>query len=274
MKFCYLDESGTGSEIAVGVGVVIDAARMNRANRDWDELLEDARTNLSRELVELKGRSLYRGNDQWRQVDSGERTAFIESVIEWLVRKKHVVTFGAVRESRLGDARLRFDVGGFQDATRWSIAAMHVILGVQKQYQRQKNNTGNTVFVFDEGPKADELTQLVLDPPPATGAFYSRKKNQDPLDQVIDVPYFADSKHVGLIQVADLFAFLIRLYAELKEDVTEEKFGGEAERLGGWIEKMRPCLMGDAARWSKTATDSCTRFLRAAAPPSLLSVAP
>ena len=198
----------------------------------------------------------------------------IESVIEWLVRKKHVVTFGAVRESRLGDARLRFDVGGFQDATRWSIAAMHVILGVQKQYQRQKNNTGNTVFVFDEGPKADELTQLVLDPPPATGAFYSRKKNQDPLDQVIDVPYFADSKHVGLIQVADLFAFLIRLYAELKEDVTEEKFGGEAERLGGWIEKMRPCLMGDAARWSKTATDSCTRFLRAAAPPSLLSVAP
>ena len=239
---------------------------------DWDELLDDVRSNLAGDLVELKGRSLYRGNDQWRQFDGGDRTKFIERIIEWLVRKKHVVTFGAVSKSRLATVRSEFDLDGFQKATNWSIAAMHVILGVQKRYQGNKSNKGNTVFVFDEGPKAEELTQLVLDPPEATGAFYKRKKKQEPLDQVVDVPYFADSRHVGLIQVADLFAFLIRLYAELKEGVTEEKFSGETERLAGWIEQMGPCLMRDAARWPKTTTDPCTRFLREAAPPSLLKM--
>ena len=272
MKFCYLDESGAGTEITVVAGVVIDAIRMHRAKIDWDELLDDVREDMSGNLVELKGRSLYRGNEQWRQLDGGERTKFIERIIEWMVNKKHVVTFGAVSESRLVTARDDFDLDGFQNATRWSVAAMHVILGVQKQYQREKNNKGNTVFVFDEGPKADELTQLVLDPPPATGTFYKQGKSQEPLDQVVDVPYFADSRHVGLIQVADLFAFLVRLYAELKEGVTSEKFTGETERLAGWIKKMGPCLLKDSARWPSTAKDPCTRFLRSAAPPSLLKI--
>ena len=83
---------------------------------------------------------------------------------------------------------------------------------------------------------------------------------------------FADSKHVELIQVADLFAFIIRLYAELKESFTEEKFEGELARLRGWIDLMNPVLMRDSTRWNPSSKDPCTTFLRAVAPLSLLSL--
>ena len=150
---------------------------------------------------------------------------------------------------------------------------MHLVLGIQKQYQRERSNKGNTIFVFDDIRSKDELTDLILEPPAETAEFYKRGKKQEPLDQVIDVPYFADSKHVGLIQLADLFAFLICLYAELEEGVKKEKFEGESARLTGWLADMRPFLLKDAARWPATAKDPCTRFFRAAAPPSLLRIA-
>ena len=38
MKFCYLDETGTGSEpIAIIIGILVDAYRMKPTKKDWDE---------------------------------------------------------------------------------------------------------------------------------------------------------------------------------------------------------------------------------------------
>jgi len=240
---------------------------------DWDELLDDVRRSVEGNFLELKGRHLYRGNQVWRELDGGERTEFIERIIQWMVEKKHHLTFGAVRRDNLQAARKDFNLDGFESKEQWSVAAMHLVLGIQKTHQGQKTNKGNTVFVFDDAKSKETLSQLVLDPPPATDGFYKRGRKQERLDQVIDVPYFVDSKDVSLIQLADLFAFLLRLYAELKDGVTEEKFPGETQRLEGWITDMRPFLLKDSARWPSSSKDPCTRFLRAAAPPSLLRIA-
>ena len=46
MKFCYLDESGMGSEpIFVLAGIVVDATRMHITKAAWNDLisLEDCR---------------------------------------------------------------------------------------------------------------------------------------------------------------------------------------------------------------------------------------
>ncbi len=245
---------------------------MNRAKRDFDEFFSDVQSDLSGDLKELKGSSLYRGNAHWRQLDGGERSEVIERLIRWMADKRHKVTFGAVSKASLDSLRSEYNLDGFQDTSSWGIAAMHVVLTVQKAHQREKKNKGNTLFVFDAATKRDELTQMVIDPPEATGGFYARKKRQQHLDQVIDVPYFVDSKHVGLVQVADLFAYLIRLYAQLKEGKIEEKFDGEVARLDRWISDAQPCLLPDAARWSSRSKDPCTKFLRAAAPQSLLKI--
>ena len=40
MKFCYLDESGTGHEpFAVMVGIIVDSHRMHLTKKDWADLL-------------------------------------------------------------------------------------------------------------------------------------------------------------------------------------------------------------------------------------------
>ena len=221
-------------------------------------------------MVELKGRELYRGNAYWRGWDSGERSNLIENIIQWMTERKHAIAFGAVSRSRLANQVASFDLGGFQAATEWTIAAMHLILGVQKQHQKEEKNKGNTVFVFDNAKEKDELLQLVHQPPKEVEGFYGRKRKQLPLDQVVDVPYFVDSRDVGLIQVADLFAFILRLYAELTENLLPEKFDGERKRLKEWLAQMKPVLLPDSMRWPQRSSEASVSFFRLVAPPSLL----
>ena len=281
MKFCYADESGHGAEITVIVGVIVDSTRMHRTKADWNELINDWNDLLSksddsqsRKILELKGRELYRGNAAWRTLDGGERTRLIELVIRWMCERKHKVTFGAVCKSKLPAYRASFDLEGFQDTSEWCIAAMHLILGLQKHHQKEKRNKGHTLIVFDKisEKKENELLKFVLDLPVALGVFYNQQDRALPLDQIIDVPYFADSKHVGLIQVADLFAYILRLYSDIREGFMVEKFEGEQMRLQEWIGLMRPVLLPDSARWKRYSENSCEDFLRNVAPPSLLSL--
>jgi len=40
MKFCYIDESGTGGQdFAVMTGIIVDARRMHVTKQEWDGLL-------------------------------------------------------------------------------------------------------------------------------------------------------------------------------------------------------------------------------------------
>lgn len=273
MKFCYADESGHWGEITVIVGIVVDAMRMNRTKDDWEALLTDLDQISDRRVFEIKGRELYRGNAYWREWDGGERSALISNIIQWMVDRKHSITFGAVSKARLADAHSRETIDGFEDAKEWTIAAFHLLLSIQKRYQGEQKNKGNTLFIFDDVSERGGLLDLVDSPPPVTHGFYGLKKKQRPLDQVIDVPYFADSRHVGLIQVADLFAYILHLYAEISEGFSNEKFDGEFARLEQWIDQMKPVLMQDSVRWAQGSKDPCTLFFRSIAPPSLLRVA-
>ncbi len=272
MKFCYADESGHGAEILVVAGVIVDATRMQPTKAAWNRLLAKLDEISSGRVFEVKGRELYRGNAFWRTFDGGERTRLIDQIIKWMIERKHDVTFSAVSRPLLQSRHVQCKEFGFEKANEWSIAALHLLLGVQKKYQKLKNNKGNCVFVFDKGAEYEDLLRLVVDPPRATEGFYGKERKQTPLNQVIDVPYFADSRHVGLIQVADLFAFILRLYADLKEGITEEKFKGELERLESWIKEMHPVLLPNSVRWPKLAKDPCSSFFRSIAPQALLEI--
>ena len=279
MKFCYADESGHGDEITVVAGVIVDSLRMHRTKSEWNDLLTDSNNLLKNSddatgsrILELKGRELYRGNAAWRKLDGGQRTKLIELVINWMCERKHKVTFGAVVKSSLSANRNCSDIEGFQDSSPWCVAAMHLILGLQKQHQKVKQNKGHTLFVFDHVKEGNELLEFVRDLPDALGEFYNQKAGSIPLDQVIDVPYFADSKDVELIQVADLIAFILRLYAAIGEGLIEEKFHGERDRLREWIGLMQPVLLPDSSRWKRSQRGKCESFFRKVAPASLVSL--
>ena len=84
----------------------------------------------------------------------------IELVISWMCERKHKVAFGAVSKSKLEANRTAFDLEGFQDSSEWCIAAMHLILGLQRQHQKEKNNKGHTLMVFDQVKEQNELLKM------------------------------------------------------------------------------------------------------------------
>src|SRR5207249_1690265 len=102
-----------------------------------------------------------------------------------------------------------------------------------------KKNKGATFLVFDEHYQhSDELAELLFEPPEWTDGYYRRKASQARLDHVIDSAFYARSHHVGLVQIADLFAFLFRRYAELTDYGASEDFVGETEAIAAWVSQV------------------------------------
>lgn len=238
MKFCYIDESGMGEEpVVVMVAVIVDAQRMHKTKSDWDDLLSELSERLKRKVTEFHTRDFYSGNGPWRNIPGDERSAIIDAIFDWVEERKHKVVCAAVDKNKFNAVRLsNNDVASLQ--VPWLAAALSLISKIQREHQRETKNKGNSVLIFDREPQWEkDLTQLLYDPPPWTDAIYERKKKAPQFDQIVDVPFFADSKPVLLIQVADLLAYVIRRKIE-GERGAPQRYPGELEKLRGWCDRI------------------------------------
>jgi len=253
MKFCYCDESGTGDEpIAVMVGVVVDADRMHLTKEHWGTLLSHLSSKTGRTVTEVHMRDLYNGRNEYhRTMDGNQRAEIIDSVVAWLADRHHHIVYASAVKADYAAAFERHDVPDELN-TVWRFLGFHMVLAVQRRFMREERPKGNTVFVFDnEKPEEARFSDLILRPPTWSDEYYDRERKTAPLDQVIDVPYFADSKNVALIQVADAAAFLLRRHAEV-EAGDRERYDGEAERLGGWASDLGARSIGRAHIYPRT----------------------
>lgn len=237
MKLCYLDESGTGDEpYAVMVGIIVDVHRMRVTKIQWLSLLHYLSTLIHKPVSEIHTRDFYPGNRIWRGLDGRARSSIITAVFAWLNERKHLVIYSAIdKEKYKAQKASRSLPEGI--GTLWKCLGLHVVLGLQRAFQTEPKNKGNTLLVFDE-EKREELkfAKLINDPPAWTDEYYDRRRNQDRLDQIIDVPYFADSKHVGLVQMADFSAFFLRRYIEIKTGALPRKYEDEERKIDRWID--------------------------------------
>jgi hypothetical protein len=127
--------------------------------------------------------------------------------------------------------------------------ALHIALLLQKKYQgtakgnkRNINQKGSIVLIFDnEHREQQPFTNLLLSPPDWTNSYYKKKKEQDKMSQIIDVPHFVDSKQVGLIQLADFICFLLRKYIEIQMGLVEPKYENEKDKIKGWVDQIISC---------------------------------
>ena len=236
MKFSYMDESGTGDEpYAVMVGIIVDARRMHVTKTDWHDLLCILSDMVGREVSEIHTRDFYPGNSPWRELSGDIRASIITAIFEWLRNRKHRVVYSAV------DKAVFFrDFSNEAYApvieTLWRFMALHICLSIQKHHQTLERNKGHTVLIFDnEDREAKNFTELVRDPPEWTDTYYRRKRRQVRLDQIIDVPYFGDSRYVGLIQVADFVSFFLRRHIEIQEGVIPPRYDDEQMLVENWI---------------------------------------
>ena len=77
MKFCYFDESGTGTEpFAVMVGVLVNSQRMNLTKTHWDGLLLVLSKIVGRKITEIHTSDFYAGNGPWRDIKGDNRSNY------------------------------------------------------------------------------------------------------------------------------------------------------------------------------------------------------
>ena len=237
MKFCYIDESGYGNEpIFVITGVITDSSRMHLIKAIWVEILGILREATGRDFREFHSRNFYRGNSPYRNIDGDIRADIITQFLELIKDRRHTLAYSAIDKDRYNqqlqnDSRLR-DIGSL-----WRTGAFHLALSLQRYHQNQKKNKGHTVLIFDrEDQEEDRFINLIQNPPDWSDEYYSRRASQNKMDQIIDVPYFADSIHVILIQIADLIAYVLRRYAELEGGYARPRYRGEAARFQNWAQ--------------------------------------
>lgn len=271
MKFCYVDESGTGDEpFAVMVGVLVDALRMRPTKADWDALLSKLSCFAGREVDELHTRDFYAGNGAWRGLSGQRRSNVTDEVLDWIATRKHAVVYASVdkgawlktfpADPRHGDVK-----------TIWRFLGVHLVLGIQRHLQHVPKNKGNTVLVFDnEERERTRFTDLLLNPPSWVDSYYSRGRKQEAFDQIVDVPYFADSRDVPLLQAADFMAFFLRRHAELANG-DPERYGGEKGKVSAWARKILKRRVSTAALYPKIGRCPCAELFFQYAPACLRS---
>jgi len=287
MKFCYVDESGKGDEpVLVVAGIVTDSHRMHVTKRDWLDIIAVFAERLKKPVDEFHTKHFYRGNGIWRDLDGQQRTDVMNAILDWLAKRNHKVVFSAIDKRRAGKADFSGKTEFLTQAGKphyWRLAALHLLLSIQKLHQTQTKNKGNTVLILDRGNDEDDLADLSLNPPEWTDSFYGyesvvgegkrQRSNSEPrLNQIVDVPFCADSKKVGLLQIADLFAYLLRHHAELQAGYTQEGYPGEKDKVTGWIKQIASLMVPDSCRWPSIGGCDCSKWFKGLAPEPLLRV--
>jgi len=239
VNICYSDESGMGQEpIATMVGIIVDSGRMHLTKQDWLDLLAHLSIITGRTIVELKTSEFYKGNGVWRALDGNQRAAVIDAVLDWLLERKHHIVYSSVQKDSFYIAK-REGLIPDEVNTIWRFLGFHITLAVQRYSQPERAPKGNTILIFDNREQdRQRFIDVVKTPPAWSDEYYARDKKQSALDQIVDVPHFADSKDIPLLQVADFLAFFLRRHAEIKEGLVGPTYPDEEMRLNGWIQKL------------------------------------
>lgn len=270
MKVCYVDESGNSSHdpCLVMVGIVADAHRLNRTRTEFNEIFDEVQSLFKENLKELKGAKMIFGRDRWRNVDRATRERICSFFCKWVADRKHHIALAAIDRRRF--ERADRSAVPQVSADPWLAASLHIALQLQKHHQAKAKNKGHTFLVMDENKqKADDLAELLFEPPDWTDAYYGRRKNTARLDQLIDTSFTVKSHHAGLVQVADLYALILRRYAELRDYGSREHWEGEESLIDEYTTILVSRMLPKSTRSPTSAKALCCKWYNEIAPASL-----
>lgn len=273
MKFCYCDESGMQDKdpYFVAVGIIVDAARLNRTKEAFGGIFERIQSLFPEQLRELKASKLLLGRDRWRNIDPEIRKTICEALCQWIGHRKHDLIVSAIDRTKYAEAK----TSAPEELQRnvWVAGMTHLALQLQKLHQNERNNKGRTLLIIDDNKQfADHLAEVLWSPPSWTDSYYSRSRKQEQLDQIIDSAFAVKSHHAGMVQVADLFALVFRRYAELRDFGSAEEWTGEADYVSALIKSLTASLTPRSVRWPKRATCDCAAWFNDVAPRSLVEL--
>jgi hypothetical protein len=154
--------------------------------------------------------------------------------------------------------------------TPWRAGAFHCVLALQRAHQIYEKPKGHTILVFDnKGHDERPLAELVVNPPTWSETYYSRGKKEAPLNHIVDAPYFADSKQVPMIQVADFLAYFLRRYVELQEKLSPPKYADEEAKIAKWVSTLGARCIGSNHIYPSKGRCAAAEIFYSQCPPSL-----
>jgi hypothetical protein len=272
MKVCYVDESGSreNDPCFVMVGILVDASRLNRTRVEFAGIFDKIQGLFEENLQELKGAKLIFGRDRWRRIDSETRKIIVEELCNWLTKRKHHVLVSGIERSKFQEAPQPVP-GACRDI--WLAAGLHIALQIQKANKKAKNNKGQTFLIFDENKaKADHIAELLWKPPEWTDDYYDREPKQERLDQLIDSAFAVRSHHAGLVQVADVYALIIRRYIEFRDFSAPEEWAGERHLIEHYVGILESRLFPVSNRYPQNSRSEAAKWYNSIAPDSLLKL--
>jgi hypothetical protein len=113
---------------------------------------------------------------------------------------------------------------------------------------------------------------MLYAPPTWTHEYYGCKGDEDAFSEVIDTSFTVKSHHAGLIQVADLYAFILRRFVELNQYTMKEEWDGERVLIEELVQLLRDRMVDRAARYPQRGGGECAAWYRAVAPESLVKL--
>lgn len=273
MKICYVDESGNSPQdpCLVMVGILVDTYRLNRTREEFVDIFDEIQGLFEENLRELKGSKMIFGRDRWRKVDPEVRKRIAGYFCNWIAKRKHNLALSAIDRNQLKSSATADVPKSCRD--EWLAGGLHIALQIQKANQGRNKNKGNTVLIFDDNKaKADTLSDLLWQPPEWTDDYYGKQKKQNRLDQIVDTTFSIKSHHAGMVQVADLFAFIFRRFAEMKDfGIQEEWVGGQA-LIEDYMSTLTSRLLPRSCRWPARQNAASSRWFNSIAPTSLISL--
>jgi hypothetical protein len=230
----------------------------------FQNLLATATQKARPGLQEFKGSDLYRGRGKWGKVESEQRVQLLEQIVGFAADRKHRLVLGAVDINRFDKSQIDCPPSG--DARM--IAALHCVLQVERHQRSKKGNKGDTLFLFDEHRGNDVMAEYLLDAPIDVRSYFGEKGRPANDSCIVEAPLSVRSERFGMIQIADVLAFLFRRFAEV-EAGQEEWFVGEKERLREWAKRLSERLVPRPDRWPSRNAGPLPQQFRNLCPPSL-----
>lgn len=252
------------------VGIIADAYRMRVTKEHWNDLLDVLSGIIGSRVTEIHTRDFYAGNGKYRRLSGPTRASIITQIFNWLADRRHHIVYSAVDKRRFLETAEQDGFSGDLQ-TYWTFMATHICLSLQKNFQRERNNKGNMVLIFDNEEREERrFIDILNNPPDWTDSYYNLSPRHTKIDQVIDVPHFVDSKDVGLIQVADFVCFFLRRFLEIHEAGLPPTYADEVERIDGWVESAMSRSIPKSKIYSQRGQCEAMRYFCNYAPSCLL----
>ncbi len=251
MKFAYIDESGSDGEgdVFTMAGLLVDAYRLRRYTTEFDTKLRNFRLLHPDAPQDFKTKKFINGSGGWRQVDANDRKQFLTDCVDLVVECGKVYAYG------MSFTAFSNALSGAEDLPQhqnnyWLACSMLVASLIQKKNQKETNNKGLTVLIFDDNkmhmPKLSDGIYLANPwydglyalPRTVRGNTIWAVKANDRFDHIINTAFAIKSEHSSLVQIADMLSYIYRRHLELYND--NEAYPGEKDFYSSLVTSLEP----------------------------------